>query len=90
MLPNGGVIQKTLKIDKVERYTLGLKDWLNGEALTGAVLTGDGKATLSPVDIEGDDVNWFATGVTKGACRITVDYQTATRSDRQTVIVVVI
>ena len=90
MLPNGGVIQKQLKVGHVERYTLGLSKWLNGETLTGAALSGDGKATLSPVDITGDDVNWFATGLIKGACKITVDYQTATRSDSQTVIVVVV
>ena len=89
-LPNGGVIEKTLKVGKTERYTLGVREWLNGEPLTGAVLTGDGKATLSPADIDGGDINWFATGVTKGACKIQVDYTTATRSDRQTVVVVVI
>ena len=89
-LSNGGVIEKTLKVGKTERYTLGLAAWLNGEALTSAALAGDGKAELSPVDITDADVNWFATGVEKGACRVTVDYQTATRSDRQTVTIIVI
>ena len=90
MLPNGGVIQKQLKVGHVERYTLGLANWLNGETLTSAVLTGDGKLTLSPVDITGDDVNWFATGLSVGVSSVTVVYSTATRNDRQVVKIVVI
>jgi hypothetical protein len=89
-LPNGGVIDKPVKVNQTERYTFGLANWLNGEALTGATLTGDSLATLSPVDISGPVIGFFATGVTKGVSVVHVDYTTATRSDCATLRIVIL
>jgi hypothetical protein len=89
-LSNGGVLQKQLRISKTERYTFNLYGWLNGETIATATVTGDAKATLSVADITGGIIGWFATGVTKGVSLVHIEYTTATRSDCQTLRIIVI
>jgi len=89
-LSNGGVAEKPVRVTKTERYTFNLSAWLNGETIVSAVLTGDAKAALSAPDINGGIIGWFATGVEKGVSVVHVDYTTATRSDCQTLRIVVV
>lgn len=89
-LSNGGVAQKPVRIGKTERYTLNLNSWLNGEVLASATVTGDAKATLSASDINGGVIGWFATGVEKGVSAVHVEYSTATRTDCQTIRIIVV
>jgi hypothetical protein len=89
-LSNGGVQQKHLRVSKTERYTFNLSAWLNGEAIATATVTGDAKATLSTADISGGVIGWFATGVAKGVSVVHIDYTTATRSDCQTLRIIVV
>jgi hypothetical protein len=89
-LSNGGVLQKHLRVSKTERYTFNLAGWLNGETIATATVTGDDKATLSAADITGGIIGWFATGVAKGVSLVHIEYTTATRSDCQTLRIIVI
>ena len=89
-LSNGGAFQKQLRVSKTERYTFDLVAWLNGETIASAVVTSDDKTTLSAADISGGIIGWFATGVTKGVSLVHIEYTTATRSDCQSLKIVVI
>lgn len=89
-LSNGGVAEKPVRVTKTERYTFDLTAWLKGESIASATLTGDAKTTLSPTDINGGVIGWFATGVEKGVSVVHIDYTTATRSDCQTLRIVVV
>lgn len=89
-LSNGGVAEKHVRISKTERYTLNLAAWLDGEVLATSSISGDAKTTLSVSDINGGVIGWFATGVTKGVSVIHIEYTTATRSDCQTVRIIVV
>jgi hypothetical protein len=89
-LSNGGVLQKQLRVSKTERYTFNLSGWLNGETIATATVTGDAKATLSVADVSGGVIGWFATGVAKGVSLVHIEYTTATRSDCQTLRIIVI
>lgn len=76
--------EKPLKVGKKERYTLGLANWLNGEAITSATATPCGAGfTVESTDFSGSTVGFFATGATAGRFDVIIAYATATRSDSQ-------
>lgn len=75
---------KAVKVGKVERYTYGLSEWLNGEAITSASVTCDNVfASVSAVNFDNDEqlVSFLATGVQAGTQQLRIDFATATRSD---------
>ena len=76
---------KPLKVGKVERYQLSgpnLKEWLDGELLTGATVTlGAEAAIVGAPDFAAGVIGFYATGITAGRCEAHFNYQTATRSD---------
>lgn len=83
--------EKPLKVGKVERFEVDLSSWLNGEVLQSATVEPDiTKATLTTSDISGGVVGFFLTGLGTGACKVHLNYTTATRSDCLTVIVIVL
>lgn len=87
------VIQKPLKVGKIERYFSGssLTEWLAGEALISATVEPDTDyATLSgSAEIANGVIGFFLTGVSAGKCEVHINYATATRSDCATVYVIV-
>lgn len=82
--------EKPLRVGKVERYEFDLVNWLGGEALQSATVAPDAKATLVTSDIDGTVIGFFVEGAAKGACKVHLNYNTATRSDCFTVIVIVL
>lgn len=73
---------KRLKVGKTERYTFGLSEWLDGEAITSATVTACGAGINIGTTTSTDGVIGFlATGVTVGRYDIIFNYQTSTRSD---------
>lgn len=85
------VYEKQLKVGKKERYTLGLSKWLNGEPITAATVTACGSfLTVNSFDVDGNVIGFFATGNARGGAEIIFNYSTATRSDSQKHIVVVV
>ena len=82
-------IPKVLHVGKTERYEVGITSWLAGEPLLSATVVSDGTATIGAVDVTGDVVGFFATGVTEGRCAIHLNYSTATRSECSTVTIIV-
>ena len=89
------VIDKPLKVGKTDRFYLGGPDliaWLSGEALKSFTVEPDTDlASLSGVPSldEPGKIGFFLTGVAPGRCEIHVNYETATRSDCETITVVV-
>jgi hypothetical protein len=75
------IYEKQLKIGKVERYTLGIGAWLNGEAITSANVTASAGVTVGAVDFSGETVGVLLTGVSLARVSLVFNYTTATRSD---------
>jgi len=75
------IYEKQLKIGKVERYTLGIGSWLNGESIASATVTASAGVTVGAVDFSGETVGVLLTGVSLGRVSIVFNYTTATRSD---------
>lgn len=75
------IYEKQLKIGKVERYTLGIGAWLNGESITSANVTASSGATVGAVDFSGETVGVLLTGVSVGRVALVFNYTTANRSD---------
>jgi len=75
------IYEKQLKIGKVERYTLGIGAWLNGESIASATVTASAGVTVGAVDFSGETVGVLLTGVSLGRVSLVFNYTTATRSD---------
>lgn len=73
---------KEVKVGKTQRYTWNVESFLGGDTLTSASVASElGLVTLSPCDIDGANISWFATGVSIGRDKLHVSYGTATQSD---------
>lgn len=76
--------EKAVKVGKVERYTFGLSEWLNGEELVTASVTCDNEfASISAVTIDNQQqlISLLAAGVQPGTQELRLNYTTSTRSD---------
>ena len=74
--------QKPLKVGKVDRYSVDLTNWLDGQAVTGATLTPTlGLVTAGTTTIDGNVVSWLLTGVGVGVELFDLEYTTSSRSD---------
>lgn len=82
---------KRLKVGKVERYTLGLTAWLDGESLTSVSAEACGtEVQVNSSDFVGATVGLFVEGLSSGIGSVIVSYQTATRSDSVKVSIVTV
>ncbi len=77
------IYQKQLKVGKVERYTLGIGSWLNGEAITSANVTASAGATVGAVDFSGETIGVLLTGASVARVSLVFNYTTANRSDSE-------
>lgn len=74
--------QKPLKVGKVERYSLDLTNFANGQTITTITFASEGGlSTVGAPVIDGAIVSALFTGVTAGTDTIAAEYETATRSD---------
>ena len=74
--------QKALKVGSVDRYSLDLTSWLEGQTITGGTITPSGALTTqSTTTIDGNVISWLITGVTPGVETYDIEYTTTTRSD---------
>ena len=73
---------KPLKVGRVERYSLDVTSFADGQPITAAafVSTG-GLSTVGGTVIDGTIISALFTGVTVGTDFIDIEYATATRSD---------
>jgi hypothetical protein len=69
------------KLGKIERYTLGIGSWLNGESIASATVAASSGVTVGAVDFSGETVGVLLTGVSLGRVSLVFNYTTATRSD---------
>ena len=73
---------KSLKVGKVDRYSIDLTNWLNGQSIISATIAPvTGIATAGTTSIDGNVISWLITGVGLGVEKFDVAYTTATRSD---------
>jgi len=74
--------QKTLKVGKVDRYSVDITSFADGQAVTAATfVSADSLVSVGTVDIDGFIISALFTGITPGTDTIDVEYSTATRSD---------
>ena len=74
--------EKVLKIGKVESYTYIIDSgWLGDESLSSFTATATTQATIQSSSNSDNSITVFLLGVTDGACTITLNYETETRSD---------
>lgn len=86
------LIKKPLHVGKVDSYSLTVDpEWLNGEPiLTANVVSDTDYIAVGATSIVGNIIYMYLTGVAeKGGSDIHIDYTTATRTDCDTVRVIV-
>ena len=73
---------KVLKVGKVDRYSVDLTSFADGQTLQSAHLQSWlGWLSIGTADIDGNIISALFTGVTVGTDFIDIEYATATRSD---------
>jgi hypothetical protein len=73
---------KPLKVGKVERYSVDLTNFADGQTITAATFVSTtGLSTVGATVIDGTIISALFTGVTVGTDFIDIEYSTATRSD---------
>ena len=73
---------KVLKVGKVDRYSVDLTSFADGQTITAATFVSEGGlVTIGTADIDGFIISALFTGVTVGTDFIDIEYSTATRSD---------
>ena len=74
--------QKPLKVGKVDRYSVDITSFADGQAVTAATfVSASSLVSIGTVDIDGFVISALLTGVTTGTDIIDIEYSTATRSD---------
>lgn len=82
--------EKPLPVGKVGNYTLTLNSgWLSQEAITSVNVTCEG-ATITLPTFDGNVLQAFFEGVTKGRHKVHWEWATATRSDCYTGVLTIV
>lgn len=82
---------KPVKVNKIERYSIGLRKWLKGEPLVSqTVQICSAGATVVSSGIDGDNIWFLCQGVEVGSHKVVINYSTPTRSDSYAELVTVI
>ena len=73
---------KVLKVGKVDRYSVDLTSFADGQAITSATFVSEGGlVTIGTADIDGLIISALFTGAAVGTDFIDIEYATSSRSD---------
>lgn len=75
-----GIFERRAQVGKTGGFGLNLSRWLNGEAISSAVVTPDAKLTVSATTTDASAVNFLAQGVTVGLSTVEIEVTTPTRA----------
>ena len=72
---------KSLKVGKIDRYSIDLTNWLDGQSIaTATMVPASTFATAGAVSIDGNIISVLITGDNVGVEVFDINYATATRS----------